>query len=314
MNDSHQPRPEFVSHLQWQVQTALNRRDRFAAPARRSPWRNARIAALILVSLLCGAAGVMATEEIQESKNRELLLARVEAQIRLAEVRLNLVRAHLEEIRQQQQAQLVGEEAMMTAMIRYRETEAELARLRLDLEEIRITGEEPQNRLSAPLIAERDFFTERLQLHLSVLMEQKAAVDKRLARMRTMEEAGIIGETEVQRVLMESRNVTNEARNLETRIALRQRFLRGELTEDQVAREADLSAARIQLELQQQLFEIARNRFARIQELHEKGLVSETELLRYQFELMEREVEVHLLQLKLQQLMSTAENIPPARF
>ena len=78
MSDQHQPRPEFLSHLEWQIQTALQRRDRFAEPVRNGNWTTLRIVLLVLGSVFMGAAGAVATEEVQESRLRDLLLAQIQ--------------------------------------------------------------------------------------------------------------------------------------------------------------------------------------------------------------------------------------------
>lgn len=311
MKNYHQPRPEFISHLEWQIRTAVQRRDRFAAPVRQNHWPKMRSAALILVSVLCGAAGVLATEEIQDIKTREMLLAQVEGQIRIVELQMQLVRTHLAEIQEQHQDQLVGEEAVLAATIKCREVEAEFARLRLDQEEIRISGKEPQNAISAPLIGGRDFVTERLRLQLSVAQEHASVIEKRLARLRALEDSGLINTAEVEKVMAEFMEASNRAEYFRYMIRARQRFIKGELTGEEVEREVELSEARNQLESKRLLFETARNRFSRIKSLLESGAVNESELMRSQLELLEREVELQLLQMRLQQIISEMNKRPP---
>ena len=57
MSTDHRPDPAFVDHLEWQLRSALRRRDRFAEPAGRSVKRGLRTVVLVAVSLLTGAAG-----------------------------------------------------------------------------------------------------------------------------------------------------------------------------------------------------------------------------------------------------------------
>ena|GEM_PF-2313852 len=311
MNGNHQPRPEFVSYLQWQVQTAMQRRDRFSAPVRQGGMPVLRVAAIILVSVLCGAAGVLAREGIQDIKNKEILLAEVDGQIRLAELQLRLMRTRLQEGQEQHRNGLVGDEVVLAATLKCLEVESQVARLRLDREEISLTGKEPQNDLSAPLIGDRDFVTERISIDLSVAQEHASSVEKRLGRIRTLEEAGLIGAGEAEETAAESREASDHVRYLQFQLLARQRFIKGELTGEEVEGEVELNEARTRLELYRSTFEILRNRYARIKDLHERGAVGETELMRSQLELLEREVEIQLLQMRLRQLMSAQAQQPP---
>ncbi|MGD8360410.1 MAG: hypothetical protein PVJ04_03190, partial [Gemmatimonadota bacterium] len=59
MSQNHQPDPEFVSHLEWQVRTALRREERFAQPVQSRSGGRMKIVTLVLVSALFGAGGVV---------------------------------------------------------------------------------------------------------------------------------------------------------------------------------------------------------------------------------------------------------------
>lgn len=313
MNEAHQPRPEFVSFLEWQVQTAFQRRGRFTSPARRSPWLNVKVAALILVSIFCGAAGVTARDQIQESKNKEILLAQIETRIRLAEMRLEFTRTHLERIKEQQEAHLISEEEATSVMTALREAEVEHARLHLDFEEVRITGEEPKNGLTAPLVGDRDFVTERLKLDLSVATAQASAVQKRLERVRTLEKAGAITATEAMAVMAEFNEAVGHAREVEQKIALRQRFLKGELSADQVENEVERNRIAFELELEEARLLKNRLRQDRIQQLVESGVLNEIEMQRINIELFDNQATIRLLQLELERYLRATHSIPPDR-
>ena len=73
MTGKHEPRQEFVEFLEWQIKTNFTRKEKFGSPIRPAKYRYMGIAALILVSIFCGAAGVVAKDQIQESRQKDLL-------------------------------------------------------------------------------------------------------------------------------------------------------------------------------------------------------------------------------------------------
>ena len=97
MNHDHHPDPEFVSNLEWQVRTALRRERRFSEPVHFRSGGRMQIAALVLVSALLGAGGVVVKDEVQGARQKELLLAQVTADVRLAAAQRDLIRDRLAE-------------------------------------------------------------------------------------------------------------------------------------------------------------------------------------------------------------------------
>ena len=304
MSENHQPRPEFVSQLEWQVQTALQRRDRFSEPVRSGNWTTLRIALLLLGSVFMGAAGAVATEGVQEGRLRELLLAQIETHIGLAALDLEIVESNLNEVQRQHQAGLIGEEALLGAELAHREAETRIQALHLDREEIRSTGQEPQNDLSAPLVGGRDLVSERIRLQLLVAQEHASLASHQLARVQDLEAAGAVHSEELTGATLALEEAQHHVVALQTRLVLRQRFLDGELAEEEVEREFELSEVNGQLRLQTLHYEHARTLVARLQELVEAGVMSETQLRLAQLQLQQRELEIVLVQQRLQELMA----------
>ena len=110
MDDRHEPRPDFVANLEWQVRTALRRRDRFAEPTRGNGGRLTR-GSVGWVSARVGAGGVGVGDEVQQSRRQEILLQRVETELRLAELEVTATRSQLD--RFEEMATLVGEESLL---------------------------------------------------------------------------------------------------------------------------------------------------------------------------------------------------------
>ena len=267
MTDQHQPRPEFVSQLEWQIQTAIQRRDRFAEPVGRGSWPRTRIALLVLGSVFVGAAGAVATEGVQESRLRELLLAQIETHIGLVALDLEIAGSQLSEVRRQHQAGLVGEEDLLGAELSYTEAETRIQALHLDQEEIRSTGQEPKNDLSAPLVGGRDLVAERIRLRLLVAQEHASLVSHQLARIQRLEGVGAVHADQLADATLALEEVQHHLASLQARMGLRQRFLDGDLSPGEAEREFELSEVSGQLRLQRLHFERARTQVERLQEL-----------------------------------------------
>ena len=307
MTDQHQPRPEFVSQLEWQIQTAIQRRDRFAEPVRGGNWTTMRIALIVLGSVFMGAAGAVATEGVQESRLRELLLAQIETHIGLAALDLEIAGSKLSEVRRQHQAGLIGEEVLLGAEVGYREAETRIQALHLDQEEIRSTGQEPKNELSAPLVGGRDLVAERIRLRLLVAQEHASLASHQLARIQDLAGVGAVHADQLADATFALEEAQHHVVALQTRLVLRQRFLDTELSPGEVEREYRLSEVSGQLRLQTLHYERARTRVDRLRELVEAGAVPESQLRLAQLQLQQRELEIELVQQRLQQLMAESK-------
>jgi outer membrane protein TolC len=107
------------------------------------------------------------------------------------------------------------------------EAEAQLASLRLQLEEIRITGLEPRYDLSAPRVSGRDFVTERLRLDMSV---PQAALVFEHERQRDAEKRFQVGMADGVDVASAQARVVEVEAAIDTfrrKLDIRQKFLAG---------------------------------------------------------------------------------------
>ena len=91
-------------------------------------------------------------------------MTQVEGDLRLAGLQLQIARNQLEEVERMHEVGVVEEQALLESRVQARQAEAEYMKLSLDVEEIRVSGKEPQNEMSAPLVDGRDFVAERLGL------------------------------------------------------------------------------------------------------------------------------------------------------
>src|SRR5688572_28885411 len=175
----HAPSDAFREHLEWQVRTALRREARFATPAVARRHRAPSIV-ILLIGLTLGAGVAVASAQVQQSRDRATLLTTMESEQRVAEMQLELVRNELELVRRRVEAGVVGRESLSQAESALRAAEIKMNRVQLNIAEIRASGAAPRDEISAPLVGNRDFVKERLQLDL-VLAQQKLAVAEQTA-------------------------------------------------------------------------------------------------------------------------------------
>ncbi len=296
MTGTHQPRPEYVDLMEWQIRTALSRKEKFGSPIRPAKYRYMGIAALIFVSLFCGAAGVVAKDQIQESRLKEVLILRTQFEITITKLQLRIVRSEMEEIQNQYQAGLVGEEALSATRMRLQEIELKLVCLQIDIEEINASGEKPRDDPAAPLIGDRDFFSERLAHRISVIALALKQAEGKLDRSKHLLEAEAINEIEYQEAETAFRKSQYDYMDIAGQIEIRERFLKGEINSEEVLREVKINTYRNRLESLRLLIQITRARYERTQDLFERGLISEVELLRLKVKLLEEEQEVNYLE------------------
>src|SRR5512145_2526886 len=96
--ESHEPTPEFRAHLEWQIETALRRESRLVAPVTSPPGR--WLAALVVVGALAvGGIGGVASERVQDARDRDRLIESVRSEQALAQLRVDLARADYQDAR-----------------------------------------------------------------------------------------------------------------------------------------------------------------------------------------------------------------------
>lgn len=295
MTQEHQPAPEYLSHLEWQIRTSLRRKDRFALPMNRNDGARARVAFLVILAGFLGAGAVIATDEVQESRAQEVLLVRVQGQQRIAALQLEMAQTNLDDMRRRYDQGLLGREQLIGAELPVRDAEAHLATLQLDEEEIRTSGRAPQNEISAPPVQGRDFVTERLLLQLASAQERLANVEDRLDWMQDAVDAGVLAPAELAQFRPPLAEMESEISGMHQRIALRQRFLSGEVSAREAEAELEMMETRVQLQRLEGTYERARRELQSVEEGVERGVVQDSQLQRVRFHLLQVEFEMETL-------------------
>jgi outer membrane protein TolC len=233
MSGLHEPREEFVNQLERRVRADLKRRDLVAETRTWMPRSRLAvavgIAAVVLVSMAVGGGAVAAAYASRLSEQRDLLLASFEQRLAIAEKRLALAAEQLKTAQQRVSVGIEPRESVAEAQARLTESEAQVKALELDIEEIRHTGREPMNGLSAPLVSDRDFVTERLRVEMTVPVAAIQLEKARVQAARTRFDVGLANSTQVVAAGTRLIELESAVEVLQRKIGIRQAFLKGGL-------------------------------------------------------------------------------------
>lgn len=301
--DPHEPAPEFTAHLEWQVQTALRRETRLASPVR-SGVRRLQAAAMIAAAVIVGAAGGVASGEIQDARQRESLIQSARTAEALLSMRYELAKADYEAARRRFEVGVAGRESLVAAEQQMRTMEAAIRRLQMDVEEIAATSGPPRNSLDAPLVGKRDFVRVRLMLDLEAAEQTLAAAERSLAEARTRVALGVASDSARLQSEADFAHAQEQMQLLRSRLELRDRYLRGELPASDLAlaqRRTELTLAHEragrEIALERERLELLRKQVA-------VGLAHQLEVMRTEVAVLERELELQKIRAELAALGS----------
>ena len=235
----HQPTPEFRAHLEWQIETALRRETRLSAPVSARVHRLGLVL-IVLAALATGGVAGIASGRVQDARQRDQLDEAARSEETVARVRLDLARAEYQEAQRRFEIGTAGRESLLAAERQMRDMEASLARIRLDIEEIRATSAAPRNELQAPVVGQRDFVRERLRLELESSQHALVAAEQALQQAQSRVDVGVAPPTALlqpQSDLAQARARMQLASGL---IDLRDRFVRGEIKAEALSQASEL--------------------------------------------------------------------------
>ncbi len=308
-NEQHSPDPEFISRLQWQLRSEYRRRQRFDS---NGAWKGVRYgwlrtAALVLVSLSLGVAGVKAAQHLENSWRKDLLLARSEASSELARARLQINQEMLDTVAKQFQAGLASRHELGYAEMEVKQAQLELKRLELSMDEMQLSGSPPRQELSAPLIAGRDYVSQRLEIDQQESQHRSDLARQEFERILERAEVGLANQIEVAYFEQELKKLEMHSDAIRRSLNLREAFLNGEIS----AREVELTEMLIQAQNRQgsaasklQALHMELDRVAR---RFKVGTASELDLRQFEFQTKVAETEARLAETEVKLLQRELE-------
>ena len=301
MNGEHRPNPEFVNRLEWELQSVMRRRasvNGASGAVRLVRYRWGTGIAMALLSMFMGVAGTYAAINRIEGRDAAMHIARAEALLELAQAKLGSVAPEFAKATARAEEGLLADRELRQVEAQVAGAEADVAIRELDLAETLITGEPPNNALSAPQVSGRDFVTERLAERRRPMVLQLELVADRARRYQQLADSGLVTATEHKSARTQIAQAEQDLAALDKLIKLRAAFLAGELSSTQVELEGMLlDTLTAHEDAARQLEALAEQR-DRISHLSERGLVSAAELEAIEADLREKEVQLELVDLE----------------
>lgn len=284
MSDRFEPDDQFVDRLEWQLASEFRRKDRLRpATGNVTVPRSVVAASLAAGILLLGVAATKAADLIKDSWRKKIEIARLETDIKIKTAHLELRREAADKAGAQAAAGLIREEEYEMTKLAVTMSALGLERTMLDLEEVKASGEAPRDELYAPAVGGRDFVSERLMIDKRGLDLDLELRRGRIGRLEQLVSDGLASSEDLDafRASMVDQEATLES--IERRLALRRRFVAGELSAEEIEIEDRMASAERDMRLARSTVEIRTKQLERLQALEAKGMISKTEVQQARF-------------------------------
>ena len=275
MSSRFEPDDKFVDRLEWQLASEFRRREHLKpAPGRIAVPRSVVALSLAAGVLLMGVAATKAADLIKDSWRKKIEVARLETEVRIKTAFLELKKDRAAQAESRYSIGLVSEDEALVAKLGADRAAADREISVLDLEEAKESGEAPRNEIYAPLVGGRDFVGERLGIEKKAL---QADLDLRRARtesaLRHQVELGLAPKSALSEFAAMLAGQEAGLEDIENRLALRQRFLAGEISAGEMEIQARMSAAEKELREAQSSIDTIRPRLEDLRAKAAAGLV-----------------------------------------
>lgn len=302
MDSKHRPEPDFVSRLEWQLVSDYRREGRFSQSQPRQRKRRFLLtAAVAVVSVFAGAVGAGAAERMEGSARKELLMARAQTGLELAQARLEVLLEMSKEIKSRVEAGAVDEHELAWMRLEMSQVESEARMAAFDLKQIEATGKSPRYDLAAPLVEGRDYVSARLQTELAhrTLRLELLISEVEQARENPAQDPRNVAAMAGQLAMAET-----EMNMLRSRLDLREEFIEGSLTSEEVEMRDRLLSAQSNLRHARKRLESISQEVRRVERARDAGLVPNLEALQARLQQKMAAAEARLAELELATLQS----------
>jgi outer membrane protein TolC len=297
-SDIHAPAPEFRAGLEAEIVRALHREEHASASRFWNPQRVrtiSRLAAAVILGVVVGAAPA----QVQDARQRDSLLTAAQADLKLAELRLRLVREEYDAATQRAETGVGSTAERAAAAAQLRMAEAQLMTVRLNIEEIQATASSPRDDIAAPAINGRDFVRERLTLEAAGVQRAMAAAEEAMRDAERRKAIGTESAISVQQQELEVQRARTQLSLLAQKMELRKRFLDSRLSAGETERELRTLELQHSLMLTQHRAAVAAERLKFVEERVKGGTAPRAELLRAELEALEVRAELERIQAQL---------------
>lgn len=298
MKSQRFPHPDFVRSLEAQLEMRLRNEKRFGKPQRRKNMFGLQSLSLAVVSACLGAAGITAAQEIGDDAHKELFMERAAILVELEQVRVK----HLEQIREERvrlmEAGVASSREVHAPTAQLHQAKRQLRVAKLNYEEIELSGKEPQHHLTAPLVEGRDFYRERLLVEYEGIKEEANSTQALIEEVRQRIELGMMPSDAMYALEKDAKYKRFQTELIQRNLDLRDRFLSGKVSKEEVLLQTMLADNQVQLEFakaqlieQQQILEL-------VEQQVQSGVAPNRELWQRKLAVREAETQIRLIELE----------------
>ncbi len=298
----HQPTEEFRSALEWEVSQALRRDVKAATVAASNRRRRFLFTGSLAATLAIGVVIGAAPAQIQDARQRDSLTSAAQRELEIASARLQYATETYRIAEVKAQLGMLTSSALAAADAGLTAAQSAVASIRLNLEEIQAASIPPRTDLSAPLVGQRDFVTERLQVELTAALGALARAETNLTLAERRVQTGMVVQSDVDDHRLHVARRKAEVEILMGRLDLRKRVLQERLAPTEVTRREQLIEVRQELVVAQQLLAIAAERLTLVKTQEKLGTVDRAAVLKAELEVLQLSSDVQLLATKMVEL------------
>ncbi len=287
MSKRIEPDPQFVDRLEWQLASEFRSRELLKpAPGRIAVPRSVAVLSLAAGVLLLGVAATKAADLIKDSWRKKIEVARLETEVRIGTALLELKKGHAAQAETRFSLGLISEEEAVDSKRTTAWAEFELEKTRLDLEEVRGSGEAPRDELYAPLVHGRDFVSERLGIRKKTLEADLALQRESIERkLEIRVDLGLLPKSALEEFKMSMRVRAGEVEDIERSLSLRRRYVSEEISAEDLEIQARMVESEKELRESRNMVEILKSDLEKLRPREAAGMVSPDEVREARFSL-----------------------------
>ena len=295
MPENFEPDSQFLDKLEWQLASEFRRMGRLK-PATGKIAVPRWVVAFSLAAgvLLTGVAAIKAADSIKGAWRKKIEVARLETDIKLKSAFLEFKKELTAKAETQASLGLIREDEYLWRKSGAERAALDLERARLDLEEVKDSGELPRNELYAPAVDGRDFVGERLVIDRKVLELDLELRRARLERLKRRVDLGLVPRDGLDEAMASTALQEAGIGDIEKRLDLRKRFLAGAMTAEEVEIQDRMTAAERDLRQARSTVDSMKKRLESLQAKEAVGMISDTEVQQAQFGLSYAQAQLSL--------------------
>ena len=290
--DPHAPRPAFVEALERDVLATLRRERTIVSPPSRRVRDYTKMAAILVVGLVFGAGTQLASAQVQEARQRSELERSASVDREVAAQRLLLARLEHDRARREFEAGAMSRQSLLAVAAAQRAAEMGVARIDLNLQEIRLSATPPRDELFAPLVNGRDFVRERLTLQTALAQQQLESAEAMVAELDRMVAVGAAVFASGKELRLVATQARRDFQVRAQQLQLRDAFLKERLEPDVVTRRSQRLELEAELRVLQQEVPLIESRLEVARQRHAMGIGVLVDVKRAELELMEAKLKL----------------------